>query len=51
MVEVAGGAVMLVFVIVTTPGLTVTVAAVPSINHVILVRGRLNSVMVTFRVS
>ncbi len=48
---VAGGEVVLVFVMVKTPVLPVTaVAGTLSMNQVILVSGRLKSVMVTVKV-
>ena len=48
---VAGGEVVLVFVMVRTPVLPVTaVAGTPSMNQVISVSGRLKSVMVTVKV-
>ncbi len=48
---VAGGEVVLVFVMVRTPILPVTaVAGTPSMNQVIAVSGRLKSVMVTVKV-
>ena len=50
-VVVAGGEVVLVFVMVRTPILPVTaVAGTPSMNQVIAVSGRLKSVMVTVKV-
>ena len=50
-VVVAGGEVVLVFVMVRTPVLPVTaVAGKPSMNQVISVRGRLKSVIVTVKV-
>ncbi len=50
-VVVAGGEVVLVFVMVRTPVLPVTaVAGTPSMNQVISVNGRLKSVMVTDKV-
>ncbi len=50
-VVVAGGKVVLVFVMVRTPVLPVmAVAGTPSMNHVMSVRGRLKSVMVTVKV-
>ncbi len=51
-VVVAGGEVVLVFVMVRTPVLPVTAeAGTPSMNQVMSVRGRLKSVMVTVKVS
>ncbi len=48
---VAGGEVVLVFVMVRTPVLPVTaVAGTPSMNQVISVSGRLKSVIVTVKV-
>ncbi len=50
-VVVAGGEVMLIFVMMRTPVLPVTtVAGTPSMNQVIAVSGRLKSVMVTVKV-
>ncbi len=50
-VVVAGGEVVLVFVMVRTPVLPVTaVAGTPSMNQEISVSGRLKSVMVTVKV-
>ncbi len=50
-VVVAGGEVVLVFVMVRNPVLPVTaVAGTPSMNHMISVSGRLKSVMVTVKV-
>ncbi len=50
-VVVAGGEVVLVFVMVRTPVLPVmAVAGTPSMNQVISVSGRLKSVMVTVKV-
>ncbi len=47
-VVVAGGEVVLVFVMLRTPVLPVM--GTPSMNHVMSVRGRLKSVMVTVKV-
>ncbi len=50
-VVVAGGEVVLVFVMARTPVLPVMdVAGTPSMNQVMSVRGRLKSVMVTVKV-
>ena len=48
--EVAGGEVILVFVMVRALSVTSAVG-VPSINQAISVRGKLNSVMVTVKLS